>query len=99
MDRIGETVTWKNREWEDGHTGIILAVVSPGTDIRGAILSCGAKTIPFEIAQDGFHLKGSRYAKIGGLASVNERYLIEVEGRHLYAPRKTTVDSQNPRHE
>lgn len=93
MSLIGKTVTWKNRPWEDGNTGVVLAIVKPREEIRDVITRCGVNTRPFEVTGDG-HLRGARYAKIGSIISINERYLIDT-GRYLYAPRTKTVNDQN----
>lgn len=83
--KIGDTVTWKSREYEPEKTGEIIAIIPPGIHISPLI----PKT-----AKSG-------HIKVGSETSIHERALVAVRAGknnqflHYYAPRMKVLNEQN----
>lgn len=83
--KIGDTVTWKSREYEPEKTGEIIAIIPAGESVSPHI----------PLSAKGGHIK------VGGEKSIHERALVAVlTGKdrkiiHYYAPRLKVLLEQN----
>lgn len=89
---IGKNVSW-TPDGRNFHDGVVIAEVAPGADICTVIKATGMETTPMRIHEWTDRIIGARYAKIGSIRSINPRYLVLVNGKYLYAPRKSAIDT------